>query len=237
MSITILFLKFSFAQQKINFPSKDGLLITADHYKINDISPVIILCHQAGYSRGEYLETAKELNKLGFNCIAVDQRTGGVVNGIKNETAALAKSKNKPSNYIDAEQDIIAVVDYAFQLYKKRVILFGSSYSASLALKIGKENEKVAAVIAFSPGEYFDNLLNVGNTIAGLDKPVYATSSKAEAASVMQLLMRVKSSQKVQYLPKGEGIHASRALWKDSPDNQEYWTSLKSFLASIKNVK
>src|SRR5262245_54570689 len=68
------------AQHKITFPSKDGLPVTADLYHVNDSLPVILLCHQARFSRGEYREAAVKLNKFGFNCLAIDQRSGQEVN-------------------------------------------------------------------------------------------------------------------------------------------------------------
>ena len=84
----------------INFPSKDGLSITADLYLIKEAKDIILLCHQAGFSRGEYVETAKRLNKLGYSCLAIDQRSGKVVNGIVNQTAKLAIEKGvEKSNY------------------------------------------------------------------------------------------------------------------------------------------
>src|SRR6185436_2534166 len=78
---TFLFLflvtgKFSSAQLKMTLPSKDEVTITADWYPVNSESLTILLCHQNGFSRGEYTETAKKLNMLGFNCLAIDQRVG-----------------------------------------------------------------------------------------------------------------------------------------------------------------
>jgi hypothetical protein len=37
----------------VTFDSEDGLEMTADQYHIKLDKPVIILCHQAGWSRGE----------------------------------------------------------------------------------------------------------------------------------------------------------------------------------------
>ncbi|MCB0458801.1 MAG: hypothetical protein KDC74_02130, partial [Flavobacteriaceae bacterium] len=48
--------------QTITFYAKDSVLITADTYFLKDIPPTVLLCHQAGFSRGEYIETAKKLN-------------------------------------------------------------------------------------------------------------------------------------------------------------------------------
>jgi len=66
-----------FAKERINFPSVDGLQMTADTYfSDNKASPLIVLFHQAGWGRGEYLEIAPKLNSLGFNVLAIDLRSG-----------------------------------------------------------------------------------------------------------------------------------------------------------------
>ncbi|MBI2967284.1 MAG: hypothetical protein HYY40_05660 [Bacteroidetes bacterium] len=230
ISATIMQTSQSISQKTIAFPSSDGLLITADEYIIDKTKPFILLCHQARYSRGEYIETAKKLNTLGFNCVAIDQRSGGEVNGIKNETAAKAIGHKKPVGYLDAEQDIVAAIEYIFKIYNKKVILFGSSYSASLALKIAKENDRVMAVIAFSPGEYFDNVLHLAKTILGLDKPVFTASSKSEAPGVATLLKSVKEGKAVQYIPDVKSRHGSSALWSDNGDHKKVWKALENFL-------
>lgn len=224
------------AQLKVSFPSKDSLLITADWYPISTDMPIILLCHQNRFSRGEYNETALRLNKFGFNCMAIDQRVGDEVNGIKNETAALAKAKGSNPVYADAEQDIIAALDYLYDKYKKEIIVIGSSYSASLALKIAVNNPKVLGVAVFSPGEYFEEKNYISKNIAALSKPVFATSSKDEADGVTELLKDVNSRIKVQYIPKTAGNHGSKVLWSVAPDNQEYWIALMSFLNKMKTL-
>jgi len=201
---------------------------------VNSESQTILLCHQNGFSRGEYAETALKLNKLGFNCMAIDQRMGATVNGIINETAADAKQKNKAQTFSTAEQDIVAAVDWLFEKYHRRVMILGSSYSASLALKVAKENEHVFAAMAFSPGEYFEGKNFIAQKVSGLKKPVFLTSSKDEAASVTELSKDILSIVKVQYIPKGAGDHGSKVLWSSMPENQDYWAALMSFLNRMK---
>lgn len=222
------------AQKTITFPSKDGLTITADEYIIDDTMPYMILCHQAGYSRGEYSETAGRFQKFGYNCLAIDARSGKEINGIKNETAALALKKKRSTDFLDAEQDIVAAIDYVYKKTKKKVILVGSSYSASLVLKIATTNDKVKAVLAFSPGEHFGTKLNLKETIKALDKPVFTTSSKAEAADLSILMKGVKASNKTQFTPSAQGDHGSKALWKETnPNYHEYWMALLMFMRGV----
>ncbi len=233
-SFVILFSISMIAQEKITFPSKDGLTITADLYLTNDSLPYMVLCHQAGFSRGEYKETAMRFQRLGYNCLAIDARSGKEVNEVKNETAALAETKKKPTSYIDAEQDILAAIDFVFNKNKKKVVLVGSSYSASLALKIATTNEKVKTVLAFSPGEYFGDKLNLKESIKMLNKPMFVTSSKEESNDVTKLIADVVSKNKTQFIPTGNGVHGSKTLWKSAnPNNQEYWMAIIVFLKSL----
>lgn len=221
------------AQQTINFASKDGLTITADLYMVNIHRPYILLLHQAGYSRGEYREIAPRLTRLGYNCLAIDQRSGYEVNFVKNETAKLAKEKGLPINYIDAQQDIEAAIDYIKSKTDLPIVIFGSSYSASLGLVVAATNLRVRAVVAFSPGEYFDQDNFIRNKIAGLSVPVLVLSSKEECEVVNELCEEVKPNLKTFFCPSSSGSHGSKALWKSNPSSKDYWIAITMFFSKI----
>jgi dienelactone hydrolase len=221
------------SQTTITFLAKDSVVVTADLYFVSDSLPYVVLCHQAGYSRGEYRETAWKFMKLGFNCVAVDARSGKEVKGVENETAISAKEKGKPTTYLDAEKDIQAAINYSYKKSGKLVLLVGSSYSASLAMKIGVKNRKVRAVIAFSPGEYFGDKLNLKSTISSFNKPLFVTSARSESADVSTLISDIKQSTVVQFIPKEEGIHGASALWKTTPNYNEYWREVILFVCKL----
>ena len=61
----------------IQFPSEDGLSITANVFEAGKGAPVLVLCHQASSAKEEYDESAPQLQAMGFSCIAPDQRSGG----------------------------------------------------------------------------------------------------------------------------------------------------------------
>lgn len=225
------------AQLTVTFPAADGLTVTADWYPVSEAFPCILLCHQNRFSRGEYQETALRLNKFGFNCLAIDQRVGSEVNDVVNQTALEAKSRGLKPEFIDTEQDIRAGLDYLYDKCKKPVLLLGSSYSASLVMKIALGNHKVLGVIVFSPGEYFPGDHFIHDAIAGLDKPLFATSSRVEAEGVTNLLRDVNSRIKVQYIPKTAGDHGSKVLWSNAAENQDYWAALMSFLNRMKKMQ
>ena len=220
---------FSAEKKLINFPSLDGLQITADYFEIDETKPLIVLCHQANWSRGEYQEIIPKLVALGYNCLAIDQRSGKEINGVINETAKLAKEQNKGMQYWDAEQDVVAAVRYANKKSKK-VILWGSSYSASLVLKVAQEEEAVKRVLSFSPGEYFGDFLNLKESINQLNKPVFLTCSKDEIEKTQSIVDAIPSQNKLFFQPGTKGNHGSRALFERFADHEDYWEAVKRFL-------
>lgn len=237
----ILFVAISFqlfAQKTITFKAKDGLEVTADLYLTkDDKAPMIILFHQAEWSRGEYKEIAPKLNKLGFNCIAVDQRSGGEVNDINNETFKRAEAKGLSTAYVDAMPDMIAAIDYIKNNYKaaSKTIIWGSSYSAGLVLKIASERKDVDGVLAFSPAEYYEKMGKpkdwVTSTIHNINVPTFITSAKMEKKKWWDIAAKISEDNRAYFLPTKLGKHGSRALWSKYNDSAEYWKAVKEFLA------
>lgn len=217
----------------IRFKSKDGLPITADLYKVDKSKGFILLCHRSHFNRGEYKETALKLNALGFSCMAIDQRSGMNVLGVKNETSTLAKQKGLPTGYLDARQDIEAAIAYLYTLnLKKPIILVGSSYSASLALLVACNNDNVKAVAAFSPSEYLKGV-NLAESIRPLAKPLFITSAKKEVKEASHVVRFVHSKYVTQFKPNIDGAHGSRVLWEATTGNESYWRSFRRFLFDL----
>ncbi len=216
-------------QSIVEFSSLDGLKITGDYYDVKRSKKLVVLCHQAGWSRGEYQEIIKELVLLGYSCLAIDQRSGGKVNGVINETAKRAREEKKPTTYLDAEQDIIAAVRWGSKK-KESIILWGSSYSSSLVLKVAAEESSVIKVLSFSPGEYFGNKLQLKSTIDELTKPVFITCAKSEIERTEPIFNVIPSKNKTFFKPTTKGNHGSRALWSKFDDHESYWKAVKTFL-------
>ena len=215
----------------VHFFAKDSVKITADIYFVDDAIGTILLCHQAGFSRGEYIDTAKKLNKLGFSCMAIDQRSGNKVNGIINETAVYANRRAVNIGYAGAKQDVEAAIDYLYALNDNEpIILVGSSYSASLALWIaGERNKKLKSVAAFSPGEYLKGK-NLAKLIRPIKIPVFVTSSRREIGPVSKLVRHIRSKYLEHYKPAEKGIHGSRAIWESTSGSDGYWNAFSKFL-------
>ena len=164
--------------------------------------------------------------------MAIDQRSGNEVNGVKNRTAINANDKQMNVGFAGAKKDVEAAIDYLYQLNNKEpIIVVGSSYSASLALWIaGERHKKVKAVAAFSPGEYLKGK-NLAALIKPIKMPVFVTSSKRETGPVTRLLRNVNKRYLTHYKPKETGIHGSRAIWESTEGYQGYWTAFTEFLS------
>ena len=221
----------------ITFPSSDEVKITADLYMphIDKKTPFIVLFHQAGFSRGEYREIAPRLNKLGFNCLAIDQRSGDGVNDVQNETLMDALEKDKEIEYLDAMIDIKSALLYARSHYAKGKLLgWGSSYSAGLILKIaGDQPLFMNGVLAFSPAEYFKPKNFVITSAKNIKIPTFITSAKKEKVSWVEVYKAI-SAPKASFIPKTAGLHGSKALWKKQLDCEVYWQSVEKFLKEFK---
>lgn len=236
---SILIMNIYAQTETIKFPSEDGIEITADLYKIDDIAPWIILHHQAGFSRGEYLSIAPKLNKLGFNCIATDQRSGKEVNELINQTHLAAEKQGKETKYVNAIPDLKATLQYVkSELKAQEIIIWGSSYSAALTFYMASQYpEDIKAVLAFSPGEYFEvGDKTISSFAAQVKCPVFITSAKKEE-EYWRVIYDAVPGEKYFYLPQEEGFHGSRALWPEKEGHELVWKEVEEYLESIYNKK
>ena len=225
------------AQRKVTFLASDRLEISADLYLYDRGAPYIILFHQENSSRGEYREIAPKLQRMGFNCLAVDLRSGKECNFVQNETAALAQKNNIPVTLLDCEKDIRAAMEYVEKTaIKDRYILFGSSFSASLAMKVANQNRNVVAVIAYSPGEFFTPV-NVSDWLKDFNKLIYISSTKREQPFITELTKNIPEQLLATYQPSGDGVRGAPALWNDHPQANDCWMSLMLFIKKVKDEK
>ena len=224
--------------ETISFPSGDGLEITADVYRphADPGTPFIVLFHQAGWSRGEYVEIAPRLNELGFNCMAIDQRSGGEVNGVVNETHVRAVKGGMETTYIDAQPDLMAALAHAREHFADgTLIAWGSSYSAALVLKIaGDHPELVDGVASFAPGEYYEaagkSATWIQDSARTIADPVFITAARDEHPRWEAIFESIPVEEKVGFVPETDGNHGSRALWTQFEDSPSYWKALEPFL-------
>jgi dienelactone hydrolase len=221
------------AWEAVSFKAADGLIVSADVYRevADENAPWIVLTHQAGASRGEYREIAPRLNKLGFNAIAIDQRSGKAFGDVRNETAQRAATRGARQSYSAAVPDIEAAIAWARAQTSGPVVLWGSSYSAALAIWMaGQQPGLVNAVIAMSPGEYIRGR-SIVKAAASITVPALIASSASERGNWRKIFKAIAHDRKVGFTPKSGGRHGSSALIPlRNRSSEDYWTVVKGFL-------
>ncbi|WP_448661741.1 alpha/beta hydrolase [Sphingomonas sp. CJ20] len=217
----------------VTLTAADGVKIAGVVTRPEKPRAMILLFHQADSGKDEYALIAPRLAQVGYATLRIDQRAGGAMFG-GNETV---KALGKAASYLDAQKDVEAALDWA-GLQKLPVLLWGSSYSASLALIVAAERrDAVKGVLAFSPGEYFDDKGLVARSAAKVTAPLFVTSAQdgREIDAARAVVAASPAQDKTQFVPKTGGIHGSSTLLREkNPDGAEpAWKAVLAFLSRV----
>jgi dienelactone hydrolase len=193
---------------------------------------IALLFHQAHANRHEYDSVVPTLQKLGFDTLAIDQRSGGDLFGGHNETVAKLGAS---ADYVAALPDLEAALAWARAQHYARIVAVGSSYSSSLVIVLAaKHPQGVSAVASFSPGEYFDDKNQIKQAAAQVAVPFYITTDPKEASDVAELLRDAHGANIVHYQPK-IGVHGASTLV--AARNPGGWrANLASFTAFLQGL-
>jgi len=224
------------APQAVTLTAPDGVMVYGTYYPTTNARALILLFHQAGSSKGEYAAIAPRLQRAGYAALAIDQRVGGGLYG-NNQTMAGYKGK---IDYLGALPDLEAAVAWGKEKAQNRpILLWGSSYSASLVFLVaaGKSaQDSVKGILAFSPGEYFEDKKMVENAAAKITIPVFVTSANTleEEQEARAILSATKSVDRQQFVPKA-GIHGSSTLIaaKNPGGADDNWQVVLAFLKRV----
>ncbi|MDF7774643.1 alpha/beta hydrolase [Sphingomonas sp. AOB5] len=219
--------------ETLQLKAADGVAVYGTYVEPADPHAVILLFHQAGSGQGEYATIVPRLTAEGYAVLTIDQRSGGDMFGGNWTVKALGRE----AGYLDARKDLEAALAWA-QAKKRPVILWGSSYSASLAFLVAADHPgQVAGLLAFSPDEYFEGKPSVGDAAKKLTIPVFVTSSQEpdEIAAAKALIDAVPSPAKRQFMPTQGGVHGSSILIaKRNPQGADAaWAAVMPFLRGI----
>jgi dienelactone hydrolase len=142
------------------------------------------------------------------------------------------------TDYLGALPDLEAALKWG-KAKDMPLVLWGSSYSASLVFMLANAadaKDSVKAVIAFSPGEYFNDKKMVEAAAAKVTVPVFVTSANAmeEQAEAKAILSATRATDRQQYVPR-TGIHGSSTLkaTKNPGGADENWTAVLAFLKRV----
>lgn len=218
--------------QPVLLTAADGVKVHGRHAQIANPKAIILLFHQAGSGKDEYAAIQPRLAELGYASLAIDQRAGGAMFG-PNETVQ-AMGAARP--FLEARRDLDAALDWAVN-QGPPVILWGSSYSASLVLMLAADRpDDAAALLAFSPGEYFTGT-QVRDAAARVTSPVFVTSAQdaTEIAAGEAIFAAVPARGKQRHVPQAGGVHGSSTLIpaRNAAGADQNWQAVTAFLASV----
>jgi dienelactone hydrolase len=222
------------AAEALTLKTSDDVAVHGTYYRAQNPKALILLFHQAGSNKGEYASIAPRLVEAGYSALAIDQRSGGDMFGARNQTVA---GRGRNGSYVEALPDLAAALAWA-EDERLPVILWGSSYSASLLFPLVADNPgKAAALLAFSPGEYLGGENTVRRAAAQVDVPVFVTSARDpdEVEAAKAIIAAVPSPRKTQFVPASGGVHGSSTLIpaRNPRGAEENWQALLAFLKGI----
>jgi len=224
--------------KEIQFKTSDNITVFGDLYTNGKDKTTILLFHQGGSNaRGEYGPIIPQLLDLGFNVLAIDQRNGGQVYGKYNRT--VAQFNNLEYSYCEAYLDLSHALDYLIMSgYVGKKVLWGSSYSATLAIQLAsKRSESIHGLLAFSPAsggpmkaclpsKYFEKI----KTPFLLLRPAKEMEIESVKAQY-DLALSFKHSVHIA----ANGVHGSSMLIADRTENpvDQTWKVVIDFLHGI----
>lgn len=229
--------------EEITFITSDSITIFGELYKTSKSKDIILLFHQGGSNiRGEYRTIIPKLLEQDINILAIDQRVGGQIYGSYNRTIANIPSNSFDNNYgyCDAYNNLEGALDYLIENgYTGGKMLWGSSYSASLAIKLASERQNdLLGVLAFSPA--------AGTVMEGCNPEPYF-----EKITIPLLILKPPNEMesdrsKTQFelaatyghktYAAKNGIHGSSMLVESrvGADVSENWTAVLNFISDIR---
>ncbi len=224
--------------ERLTLAAADGVKVDAEVWRAAGSAPPIVLAfHQADASRAEYAPIAPRLVAAGYTVVAIDQRSGGPQLGGRNRTV---ERLGHSADFLDALPDLEAALAWAKANGNGApVIAMGSSYSAALVfLLAAKHPGDLAAVAAFSPGEYLGGSHTVSDAARKVRVPVFVdqASDEDEIAASTTILAAMPGKPRLPFTSAAASVHGAATLRSDqNPKGAEaQWKALLTFLAPFK---
>ena len=233
------------AYEEIYFYTPDSIKIFGELYEKDKKEDVLLLFHQGGSNaRGEYRTIIPKLLENDLNILAIDQRVGGQIYGSYNRTIANIPSNSFDNNYgyCDAYNNLEGALDFLIQNgFTGGKILWGSSYSATLSIKLACERgNEILGVLAFSPAS--------GNAMEGCNPEEFIEKVKVPLI-ILKPPNEMKSERSIaqfelakkynhQTYAAENGIHGSSMLVESrvGKDVSKNWEVVEKFIRQIRRI-
>lgn len=185
--------------------ASDGAQLSAEFYPPAVVTkvagqkpPGVLLLHAAGGSRADWDDFARLLQAQGMAALVLDFRGHGASPGPIDWNKSVDDTRA-------AWQALLARPEVDPQ----RTAIVGASIGANLALIVGANNNKVAAVVALSPGDDFHGLQPTGLLSNFGNRPVYLIASQDDSnsyASSQHMAPHLAGGETFYYTNAGHGM-------------------------------
>ncbi|MEN8145676.1 MAG: dienelactone hydrolase family protein [Gemmatimonadota bacterium] len=232
--------QYAGAQEAVEFVTTDSVTIFAHLYSPSsgETRATIIAFHQAG-SNGpaEYGPIATRLTGLGYRVLAPDQRSGGGRN-LGGENRTVAALGREAASYCEAAPDLEAALGYVTEAYGGAIVVWGSSYSAALTLRLAAENRAgVVGALAFSPASGGPMVDCRGEDVSEMIKvPVLVLRPESEmGVESVAAQAELFQSQGIEVFVARPGVHGSSMLVAErvGGDVEPTWERVEQFLEQV----
>jgi pimeloyl-ACP methyl ester carboxylesterase len=174
------------AGQTVRINSPDGVVLVGTYLPAEKpASPALLLLHQWESDRHSWDDFAGQLQKDGFNVLAIDGR--GFGESTTKTDGSTVTAGRTPGDVKAMLGDVDAAFNYLSDqnnVDPKRVGIIGASYGSSLALIYAADHPKVAAIALLSPGlNYFGNMQTEPAMKSYNDRPAFLGSAKDDPDS------------------------------------------------------
>jgi len=202
----------------VSFLTPDGFQLKGDFFPATPAAPVVLLLHQLGMNRSEFIGLAKALQASGINALAYDARGHGesVLKDGKKVTYETFTDKDFENTTVDMDTAIRFLRDTKKISAKSPIGIVGASIQSSTGLIYASEHPDVRAVVLLSPGLDYHGIDTKGPMALYGNRPVFIAASINDSASykaVKELEAIAKGAKKKEIL--SDGGHGAAMFRKD----------------------
>ncbi len=205
------------AQKEVSFPAPDGGLVYADHYGAGRRG--IVLAHGGRFDKASWKKQALELERAGFQVLAIDFRGYGQSRG-----GTASQSSDDGLRW-----DVLAAVRYLHQAGAQSVAVIGASMGGGAAAEASVDSQ---------PGE-IDRLVLLAHS--PIDEPrkmkgrkFFAVARDDADGSGTPRLAKIREQYALASQPKKllvlDGSAHAQAIF-ETPQGERLWREILRFLS------
>lgn len=202
----------------VSFLTPDGFQLKGDFFPATPDAPVVLLLHQLGTNRSEFIGLAKQLQSSGINALAYDARGHG--ESILKNGGKVSYEAFTDKDFMDTTVDMASAVRFLRDTKKitakSPIGIVGASIQSSTGLVYASDHPNVKAVVLLSPGLDYHGIDTKGPMARYGNRPVYLAASINDSGSykaVKELESIASGAKKKEIL--SDGGHGAAMFRKD----------------------